>query len=199
MCEPITKSPQRPAGKNDTLWWDKIRRGDYVAFESLFRTYSGDLYRYLFQIVRTKTVAEELVQDLFVSLWSHRSRLSINQSVRSYLFVAARHRAIDHLRHQKLVRSRIEREGAQHHIRIERDKTIDPEGDLCCQELDERFRQTLESLPHRRREIYELSRASGLTYQEIAEVLGISVKTVETQMNRAFSALRYHLREYLKQ
>jgi RNA polymerase sigma-70 factor, ECF subfamily len=175
----------------DRVWAERIRAGDAAAFELVFRRLTPGLRAFVFRYVRSEEVAEELVQDLFLTLWRQRERLAIQHSLVTYLFTAARNRALNHLNRERLA------------------KKADPvaasapgepptiEDDLVEAELARTIQEAIARLPERTRLVFTMSRQERLTYAEIAERLGLSVKTVETQMGRALRQMRVHLREFL--
>ena len=171
---------ERPA---ESILLARLRAGDRAAFEQIFRQHFDGLAGFAYRLTRSRAIAEELVQDLFLEIWMRRDRLVITESVRTYLFRAARNRAFNHLRRNKLERL----------WRLRQPPTPDAEGvedEHSTDELAAAIRAAIASLPDRCREIFLLSRDQNMTYAEIAKVLGISIKTVETQMGRALKALR---------
>ena len=163
-------------------WIERLRQGDEAAFESLFRAFAPGLCGFVARYVDSRAVAEEIVQDLFLTIWRKRATLMIEQSVATYLFTAARNRAVNHLRHERIARrwagsviGRIEAPAASGEAEL-------------LEMLD--LQDGIERLPARCRLIFTLSRQHGMTYDQIAESLGLSVKTVEVQMGRALKALR---------
>jgi RNA polymerase sigma-70 factor (ECF subfamily) len=167
-------------------WVQRIRLGDEAAFESLFRAFAPGLCAFLGRYVESRAVAEDLVQDLFLTLWHKREELQITGTVDSYLFGAARNRALNYLRHERVTdrfRTSILERGEPH--------GSSEEGEIL--EMLE-VQGAVETLPARCRLIFSLHHHHGLTYAEIARSLGLSVKTVETQMGRALKALRTWVR-----
>ena len=163
-------------------WIQPLRDGDAVAFESLFRAFAPGLCTFVARYVDSRAIAEDLVQDLFLTLWRKREEIAIDGAVDVYLFGAARNRALNYLRHQRVEdRFRtmvLERSDSQVVLR---------EGEIL--ELLE-VQEAIDTLPARCRLIFSLHHQQGLTYAEIARSLGLSIKTVETQMGRALKALR---------
>jgi len=179
-------------GPSDAELARRMRLGDERALEMIFRTHYPGLVGFVRRYVKTSEIAEELVQDLFLKLWSRRGSLGAIDSVKTYLFRAARNTALNYLRRRKLEHEWLEKEGgatAEEHSQ---------EGDesVTESELTTAVRAAVDRLPPRCREVFMLSRDGGLTYGEIAKSLGISIKTVETQMGRALKALRESLKSY---
>ncbi|MBI4544231.1 MAG: RNA polymerase sigma-70 factor [Gemmatimonadetes bacterium] len=177
---------------DDTQRIQRLRAGDAAAFEATFREHYLALVRFVRGYVGSSAVAEELVQETFLRLWAARERLDPRGSLRAYIYQAARNQALNHLRHE-----RIERSGE---ARLEREApaaaAADPPDRPREEELAAAVAQAVAALPERCRLVFQLSRDHGLSYAEIARALGISVKTVETQMGRALQALRHSLERY---
>ncbi len=173
-------------------WAEKIRRGDRAAFEALYLTYAEGLCSFTLQYVKAPEVAEGLVQDLFVKLWKRRRQWNPQDNPKSYLYTAARNQALDHLKHLE-----VERQWAEHVRHRSEVPSRTPEQEFRYKEFNEAVEEAIQALPERRRLVFTLSRQHGLTYREIAEVMDISVKTVEAQMSQAFKTLRELLSTYL--
>jgi RNA polymerase sigma-70 factor (ECF subfamily) len=165
----------------------RIRAGDRAAFERLFRTWYPRLADWAFRLLESRDAAEDAVQEVFVAIWQGRERLPEAQSIAAYLHRAVRNRALNQLRHQKTAGKWIAAQESEPAI------SPDAETGLADRELDAAYRAALAELAPRGREVFVLSRERGLTYAQIAETLGISVKTVETLMGRAIGALRRKL------
>jgi RNA polymerase sigma-70 factor (ECF subfamily) len=174
----------------DRVWVDRIRAGDAVAFETVFRRLAPGLRSFTLQYVGVEQQAEDVVQELFLTLWRRRESLQVHSSIVSYLYVAARNRAINHLR-----RERVAQEWEQSRAALP-PPTVSPadEGVLEA-ELARALQDVIDGMPERMRLVFVMSRQRKMTYDQIAESLGISVKTVETQMARALRRIRESLRE----
>jgi RNA polymerase sigma-70 factor (ECF subfamily) len=152
----------------------------------VFRTHYAGMASFVQRFVHTPQVAEELVQDIFLKLWTKRAQLTEIETLKTYLYRAARNQALNHLRRLKLER----RWQEEHADDSEGMTTYAADDDASEQELAAAVHEAVGRLPPRCREIFLLSRDGGLTYAEIARSLDISIKTVETQMGRALKALR---------
>ena len=172
-------------------WVRNIRDGDGKAFEQLFRSYCQPLIQFVGRYVRDIQTAENLVQDLFLSVWGNRAQLDPTLSVKSYLYTAAKNRALKHLRHGDVVRRSTEDETP----RFPGPKT--PEDELQGKEISTAIHRAVEALPEKTRICFSMNRFDHLTYTEIAEIQGVSVKTVETQMGHALRFLRERLAHLL--
>ena len=173
-------------------WIARLRAGDEAAFEALFRALAPGLCALVTRYVGSRAVAEELVQELFFDLWQRRGELAPEQAITRYLSVAARHRALNWLRHERRITPWTATTAARYDA--EPDASSPDESELLdTLELQDAVAQ----LPARCRLIFTLSRQHDMSYGEIAGSLGLSIKTVETQMGRALKALRERLRHLL--
>ncbi len=164
-----------------------LREGDPKSFERLFHAFYRPLCRYCRKFVASMDAAEEVVGDVFYALWKNRTKYEIQTSAISYLFTATRNRAYDHLR--KLQRDRSCSLEQAMHV-----STMEPSSQLVLEadEIQQKLQAAVESLPPGCRKIFQMSRDLGMKYTEIAEALGVSIKTVETQMGRALKNIRLH-------
>ncbi|MEW5915957.1 MAG: RNA polymerase sigma-70 factor [Gemmatimonadota bacterium] len=169
-----------------------MRLGDESALETIFRAHYPGLVGFVRRYVKGTEIAEELVQDLFLKIWSRRGSLGEIDSVKTYLYRAARNTALNHLRRRKLEHEWMEKEQGI----IGEEPGEEGDDTATENELAAAVRAAVDKLPPRCREVFVLSRDSGLTYGEIAKALGISIKTVDTQMGRALKALRESLKSY---
>jgi len=177
----------------ESLLIEKIRGGDKHAFEIAFLKYYEQLFQFSWTYVRSKAAAEDITQDVFTSFWVKRSQLDPEGHLRGLLFEATRNTCLNYIKHQKIVdqyiaESREQMEGSYEQIDIH-----EKEGD----NIDQITNEVIDHLPEKARRIYNLNRKEGLTYKEIANYLGISVKTVESQMRRILKILRKQLSQYL--
>lgn len=186
---------------SDTELISRVQLGDRDAFAELYKKNFSSLCDFTHRYVRIPAICEELVQDLFLDIWRQRENWNPKGSVRSYLFKAARNRALDFLKHLEVERryfreSKIERELSEiepfdsYELYGSGESAVDPR-------VLRAIHNAIEQLPEKRKAVFLLSKDDGLTYREIADVLDISVKTVETQMVRAFKTLRTHLSDFL--
>jgi len=144
-----------------------------------------------FTLLKEREEAEEIVQEVFVKIWERRHSIDVKSSLRNYLYSAVRNACFNHLKHQSVERNYANEK------KNEPDEHNMVEENLIGSELGILIHQVIEQLPEKRREIFELSRFEGLKYNEIAERLNISIKTVEAQMGQALKYLKSHLRDYL--
>ena len=131
--------------------------------------------------------AEELVQEVFANVWSKAATLKIQSSPRAYLFSSTRNACLNFLKHKKVEQAYLE----QSTFHQEQGDPVEYE------ELVGRLERALDQVPEKCREIFELNRFHGKRYKEIAQELGLSLKTVENQMGKALKILRQELGDYL--
>jgi len=174
----------------DTEIIRRIRQGDKVEFESLFRSSYVSLVRYAKSIIKDHDSAEEIVQDLFFRLWQNREKINIESSLNGYLFRAVHNKCLHYINHLKIVGQH-----AQETVAGQTSKSEDPVDIIRYNELQEKINLILERLPDRCSLIFCMSRFDGLKYNEIAEKLSVSVKTVEANMGRALKEFRKALIE----
>lgn len=167
---------------------------DEQVFEKVFTDWFGNLYSYAFSILKDEAMAEESVQSVFCRIWEKREELQVNTSIKAYLYGSVYHECVNWIRqdkHKMAYRSHVLTRKGQISSGKSSDKTE-------MGELEKRLKQALEGLPEQRRAIFQLSRFGELKYREIAEQLGISIKTVESQMTKAMKELRKKLADYIE-
>lgn len=170
----------------------QIADGNVNAFEMLFKQHYENLCRYACTFVRDCDEAEDIVQKTFVSFWEKRSDIAVETSLKSYLYRAVRNAALNNIKHQQVRQKHAASMTIDDHVASQ-----SASDGVVSAELNERINTAIERLPEQCRRIFELSRFEGLKYSEIAEQLGISVKTVENQMGKALRRMRDELHEYL--
>ena len=171
---------------------EQIRNGDKQAIESIFKTYYGPLCGYANKILNDIDFAEEIVQEIFFQLWQKRKDLPEIVSFKSYMYRSVHNACLNHIKHKK-----IEQKHSDHVIYVQ-ENTVEDFVDLAeTTELQEKIRIAIEKLPPERKKIFLMIRYDDLKYSEVAEKLGISIKTVENQMGTALKLMRQELKEYL--
>lgn len=175
-------------GDNEII--KRIRQGDVRQFESLFRSSYVSLVRYAQSFVRDHDSAEEIVQDLFFKLWNERDSIKIETSLNGYLFRAVHNRCLHLLEHRKVIEKH-ERET----ISGQKGSIENVTEQVQYNELQSAVVKILERLPERCGRIFCMNRFEGLKYNEIAEKLAISVKTVEADIGKALKEFRIALKE----
>jgi len=174
-------------GLNEAECVNKIRSGDSAAFEELFNLYCQQLINFSRNYVTDKQIAENIVQDVFVSVWQNRTNLNPSKMIKAYLFTSVKNNSLKHLRHLK-----IENKGIEDNPPYGSDDER-PDRKLDGKEIELKIHQAINELPEKCKEIFKMNRFENLKYAEIAQNLDISIKTVETQMGRALKKLRERL------
>lgn len=161
-------------------------------FETLFKELYSPLYRYACGILTDDMQREEVVQEVFLKLWQQREQIAIATNIQSYLYRAVHNQAVNILN-----RAKVEQKYQQFARQRTPDYENSPAHKLQAGELQQRIFRVLAGIPEKCRTIFHLSREEELSYKEIAERLGLSVKTVENQMSKALKILRAELKDYL--
>jgi len=160
------------------------------AFEIIFRQYYEGLCRYAALWIRDPDDCEEIVQNVFVRLWEKREQLSIDSSLKAYLYKSVYHAALNMIRHNQV-------KATYAHMKEQQEQHSELQSAQSLKALEQRIEKALETLPEQCRLIFSMSRFQELKYREIAEVLNISVKTVENQMGKALRLMRHNLADFL--
>jgi RNA polymerase sigma-70 factor (ECF subfamily) len=178
---------------NERALQERIRGGDEAAFDAVFRDNYAHLVRMAESVVRERALAEEIAQDVMLELWRRRENIQVEQSFRAYLLRSTRNRALNHVRHQRIVM----REATIAAATAESARAGSAEDEMLGSELERAVHDAIAALPEKAREVFQLSRDRGLKYSEIAVVLDISVKTVEKRMGQALAELRDRLAQWM--
>jgi RNA polymerase sigma-70 factor (family 1) len=152
-----------------------------AAFEALYRLYFVRLFRFCFSIIHQKESAEEIVNDVFLKLWENRDRGPAIDNPRLYLYVSVKNRSLNYLRDSAAAHTIEISERCDDYIRFD----INPETILLGAEGLRRIRAAIDGLPPRCKLIFSLIKEDGLKYKEVARLLDLSVKTVESQLATA--------------
>ena len=172
-------------------WLQLLLKDDEKALQLIFDRYYKYLVVTAYNLLGDDHRSKDLVQDVFFELWKKRENLNVHGSLKSYLRKAVINRCIDEIRRKK-------RSGTPEDIRNfeQPDQNTSPQQQLETQELQQVINRAIDSLPHRCREVFALSRLEGWSHKEIAEKLGISVKTIENQMTKALKIIRAVVNKY---
>jgi len=169
----------------------RMKAGEQSAFDVIFRAHYAHLVGFAQALLRDRSASEDAAQEVMLELWRRRGDVVITESVRAYLLRATRNRALNQLRHANV------RKRAEPYLVSDEAVTPTGAGELVATELKLAIVEAIAELPPACREVFELSRGRGLRYAEIAATLGISVKTVESQMGKALRHLRRRLAPWL--
>lgn len=178
--------------QSDTATLSMLQQGNEEVFESVFKQHFNNLHAYAFTILKDAVSAEEVVQSLFLKLWEKKDVLNIQTSLKSYLYRATYNDCMNILKHLQV------RQRHQDHVSYFHDRTSENASSrLQENELKNELQKAINLLPEKCRTIFQMSRFEELKYQEIADQLDISIKTVENQMGKALKILRHALADYL--
>lgn len=168
-----------------------IKIGDHEAFTEIYNRYGGLMYRHAYAVLKDTDACNDLVQDVFLTLWNKREAVQI-ATVSNYLFKAVKNRVLDTISREQV---------AEKYVDSIRD--FANEGSWAIEE-SVRERELLAiiaaekaKLPPRMRKIYELNREQDLSYSEIGEQLDISEKTVKKQVHNALRVIRLKISSFL--
>lgn len=170
------------------------KSNDELAFELLFRKYYRRLCGFANKFIADHAESEEIVQEVFLNIWKKKNQLNLENEIRPYLFKSVQNLCYNFLEHKKVTDS--------YYAVIEvvyknQKEDYNAYETVLYTEFQTKVDEAIALLPDHCRAIFQMSRQDGLKYAEIAEKLGISVKTVETQMSRALSKLKEELSDYL--
>ena len=182
----LTSAPSTSPLVGDDLV-PRIRAGDERAFETVYRAHFDQLWRFAHGYVRSRDIALELVQDVFLAVWRTRETWDVRTTVRAFLYAAVRHQALNHLRHERVDARLL---GARAALPSEEPVAMgappaDPHDAAIAHELDETVMRVLNELPERRRVVLTLRWKHQLTAEEIAGIVGTTAASVRVLLTRA--------------
>lgn len=164
----------------------KIKNNDdQQAFKQLYQLLFFRLYQFAYSYVRSKENAEEVVNDVFLGLWQKRDTLDAISNINVYLYVAVKNASLNQLRKNKISSPVSLDDLTISHLHL----TSNPELTLITAEFQRKIREAVEELPPRCKLIFKLVKEDNLSYKEVATILDISVKTVDTQLYLALKKL----------
>jgi RNA polymerase sigma-70 factor (family 1) len=177
---------KQDAMKNEALLVHNLSKGNLLAFNSLYKEYSGRLYRFALGYLKSEPEAEELVQEVFTIIWERRKDLKEKLSFKSFLFTIAFNIIRKHFRTKAYLSEYFK-------SRLTDDLDMQTSQKTTYDSLCQLITQLVDKLPERRREIFIKSRFEELSIKEISEKLNISHKTVENQLTDALKFIRTNL------
>jgi RNA polymerase sigma-70 factor (ECF subfamily) len=171
--------------KIDIRFVEDLRVGNKLAFRSLYDTYHQDIYGFAISLLKSKSAAEEIVQEVFLKVWLHRENLNPELSFKSYIFTIARNLSLNAL--QKAANDNKLKEVVFNESQVAYDNA---DYDIREEQCDAIKDAAINELSPKRKTIFKLSREEGKSYDEISKELGISVQTVKNQMSKSLENLR---------
>lgn len=168
-----------------------LKAGDGSALEEIYSRYSERIFFTAYKKLRSKEMAEEIVQGLFISLWANRQTAHI-EKLESYLYTAIRYKVIDY------IKSRLVRERYSQFARDQQSTNdYSSESKVLLQELSVAIDNTIRQLPEKTQEIFRLSRYENRSVKEIAQSMNLSEKAVQYHVTQSLKFMRLHLREFM--
>lgn len=170
-----------------------LQKGDESAFNEIYKAYSKPLYLRILRLVKNQDTADELLQEVFIRLWDSRSKIDPGKSFRAYLYTIAQNLVYNYFR--KLANE----QSALHTLMLQH-----PQHYLNVQQLMEHkeagklLQQAIEQLTPQRRQVFQLCKGEGKSYEEVSRIMGISVATVNSHMTQALRFLKNYLPDHME-
>lgn len=165
-----------------------LKKGQEVAFRGLFDAYYDELVLFAHHILKDPEAAEDVVQECFVDFWTHRRFENMTEGLDKYLFQAVKHASLNYIRG-------CQRRERRHELAVKYGAEDAEVGRIEEEEIEALY-LAIHQLPEDRRKIFMMICLGGKKYQEVADMLGISINTVKTQMGRSFQFLRSALKNH---
>jgi len=162
-----------------------LKRGNEQAFEKIYKIYSPRLFGNVFKMVKSETTTQEILQDVFIKIWSNRASIDLEKSFRSYLFRIAENKVYDFFRkasRDKKIQAQLFAAATEEYEHIET-MIHRKENTLLLQ-------KAIDSLPPQRQQIFRLIKLDNKSYEEVSRQLGISVSTISDHIVKANKAIR---------
>ncbi|MBL1410043.1 RNA polymerase sigma factor [Sphingobacterium faecale] len=166
----------------------QLKEGDEKAFREIYELYSIPILRRLNSLLKDREVAKEVLQDIFLKFWEKRVEININRSLRAYLYQIAENRVVDFSR-----RARLDSKFLNHIIYLTTELQRDTEQAIDFKESSAILDNAIDKLPPRRKEVFKLCKIEGKSYEEVAQLLGISIGSVNDHMVKALRSIRKYL------
>ena len=160
-----------------------------VSFEWMFEQYYTSLVKYAYTMLRDQDEAEDVVQTVFSEFWAGRNKIQVHSSAKALLYKSVYFRSLNYLKRKKAERVR--------NMYLETSEAVESNDLLELEDLDQRIKAAIDLLPQQCKKIFLLSRINELKYKEIADKMGLSIKTIENQMGKALQIMRNELKDYL--
>jgi RNA polymerase sigma-70 factor (ECF subfamily) len=188
-CPPTLNTATVPPDDAFSDWSIRLRSSDRRALAELFEAMHMPLLRYGWTVTKDESVARDVVQEVFIKIWTVRRSLDADRSLKALLYTMVRRRALNLMQKENNRRSLLE-------SLPDGDGGSTVEEKIDARRLGERMRSWIDELPERRREAFELSRFQGLSHAEIADLMKLTLPTVNTHIVLALKHLRSRLDEF---
>lgn len=169
-----------------------LKKGDHLAYAEIYNRYKAVLYRHALRILNNKEEVNDIIHELFLTLWVKREEMEVTVKLSSYLYSSIRNRILDYISRNKFVTNYID--SIQEYIQRAVPQT---DQQVRLKELTALIEKEVAALPEKMREVFEMSRNQELSHKEIAEILNISDKTVKKQINNALKILRPKINRFI--
>jgi RNA polymerase sigma-70 factor (family 1) len=176
---------------NEKAILEQVTQGDESAFRMVFDHYRDAIYSFACKVVQQDTLAEEIVQDVFVKIWINRSGLPAVRNFADFLYIIARNHTFNALR--RVARDRKWNSASTENLEI---SGVSAEAVILQRDYDRLLQQAIAQLPPQQKLVYTLGRQEGFSREEIAAQLNISPATVKVHMSQALKTLRNHFKDY---
>jgi RNA polymerase sigma-70 factor (ECF subfamily) len=174
---------------DDNLLVSRIRNDSLEAFELLYNRYSKKLYYFSLRYLEDNVDAEEIVQVVFISVWEHRKTLDETRSIKNYIFKSTANNIYNYLKKKAIRQKYVDYELQKP------ERSVNQTYDLIFyKELEKKIDTIVSSLPPQQQKIFNLSRSNGLSHEEIAKKLKLSIRTVENQIYRVIKVIKEHMK-----
>jgi RNA polymerase sigma-70 factor (ECF subfamily) len=168
-----------------------LTKGNSSAFSCIFTAYYKDLVIFASRFTKDLDSAEEIVQDSFVRLWEEHETINVNISLKSFLLKTVQNKCIDSYRHKKIMQ-----EYNNYAMGVPPQTEYNTDSYILHSELQEQIEAALDKLPKEMSDAFRMNRYKGLKYNEIAEIMGVSLRTIEVRIGKVLHMLSNHLKEY---
>lgn len=172
----------------DQILLDQLKSGDYSAYEQIFKKYYKALSVKAYFMLEDDMEAEDLVQNLFISIWQNNLHLSINTSIKGYLIRSVHNRCLTVLRDKKVAERKLNKYTEEQNWQGEEDLEVVPQNDY-----EGKFELIFGQLPSQRQRAFKLVYLEDKKYKEAAEEMGLSVNSIKTHLKLAVKALQKKL------
>jgi len=185
--------------KNDKQLLELLMNGDEASFKVVYNHFYPKLFYFVHEYIPHKDLAEDIVQDTFLTLWKKRLQLSPDTNLNAWLYTVAKNNSLKKIRdekYRKAIFKEVQWTGFELELNAGALAKLDT-SNLSFSEIKRIIQTTLDNLPPQSRMVFELSRVEKKKNKEISDEMGISVKTVEGHMTKALKILRIALKDYL--
>lgn len=177
---------------NEQFLLKRLNQGSKEAYSFFFNQYYKDLVLFAGTYIREKETCEDIVQSIFLKLWSDREEVVIQTSLKSFLLTSVRNSCLDALRHEQVIRDH--EAYAESFSDFE---NFDTENYILYSDLHQHLTEALDKIPQEYKNAFTMNRFEGLKYREIALQLNVSERTIEVRIGKAIGLLRQYLKDFI--